>query len=129
MHFDSELPGVAFLTSILVRHKVYGVSDVLAWTINCNHIKSCPPPVKQYITTHRNTEVIVMVSPRIKGTGSSRSPSFHSSLPSFPPSPALLPPILPPYLPSSLAHLIHSSPSLPPSLLPSLHHSLHPFVA
>ena len=26
---------------------------------NCHHIKSCDPPVKQYITTHHNTEFII----------------------------------------------------------------------
>ena len=29
----------------------------------CHHLQICPPPAKQYITTHRNTEFIVMYSP------------------------------------------------------------------
>ena len=32
---------------------------------NCHHINLCHPPVKQCITTHRNTEFIVMDSPHI----------------------------------------------------------------
>ena len=32
---------------------------------NCHHVKLCPPLLKQYITTHRNKNFIVMDSSRI----------------------------------------------------------------
>ena len=74
---------------------------------NCHHLKSCHPPVKQFITTHHNTEFIYTCSlfficnNKVSRARTDQSPphgtSFEVSLP----------------------------PSLPCSLAPPLHHPLH----
>ena len=83
---------------------------------NCHHIKSCHPPVKQYITTHHNTEFIGLPACR-PNTKVSRARArcglfMHCILAIIIRISWSLPPFLAPLLPHSL------TPPLPPPLLP-----------
>ena len=107
---------------------------------NCHYIKSCHPPVKQYITTHHNIEFIipvynfVFVIPKSEWQGP-RCVLFCSLYTVYWPVsssgylPWIFPPSLSPFLPrSSLApiprsvapSLLRSLPSSPLSLAPSM---------
>ena len=90
---------------------------------NCHHIKSCHRPVKQYITTHHNTEFIyqftifyLLYQVLLRSIPASLARFPHSSLA------PLFARLLPPFpLPPSSARLVPPFfPSLRPCLVSSL---------